>query len=541
MLFVRTIVGSYPALREGIIAKLQQSMDTIKTEKVFRIALWVLGEYSEEWSVVQCSLEAVMGAMGSLPLKADDAKKVEAPVAADAASDAGPNKKSVLLSDGTYGTELESAPVVEAPTGGLPTMRRLLVTRDLYLGSVLATTLTKLALKACAIHGADSDTAKAIVVEVMLRLCAIASLSQGKTDLDCVERVVLCLRTLAQPACASVCKPFMMEGCREVFTDMLAQQSELEKDDDEDKIVIAAEADDLISFRQLRGPAFKDVGASAIDIDDGDVMRAIGSEGDADDYAGQLKRVHQLSGFGDPVYAEAFMTVHDYDIVLEILVINRTPQTLTNLTVELAVMGDLKVVERPQTYTIGPLDQRTIKASVKVSSTETGHIFGTISYEETTAEQAAANERMRGKKSDPFSCSGELHMVHLNAIHLDIMDYIEPATCSDSSFRSMWAEFEWENKVAVNTALEDVTAFLNHIVQSTNMKCMTPTAAMGGDSQFLAANLYAKSIFGEDALVNVSVEKQDTGKIAGYIRIRCKTQGIALSLGERIQLVQRGV
>jgi coatomer subunit beta len=60
MLFVRTIVGSYPALREGIIAKLQQSMDTIKTEKVFRIALWVLGEYSEEWSVVQCSLEAVM-------------------------------------------------------------------------------------------------------------------------------------------------------------------------------------------------------------------------------------------------------------------------------------------------------------------------------------------------------------------------------------------------------------------------------------------------------------------------------------------------
>jgi len=29
-----------------------------------------------------------------------------------------------------------------------------------------------------------------------------------------------------------------------------------------------------------------------------------------------------------------------------------------------------------------------------------------------------------------------------------------------------------------------------------------------GDSGFLAANLYAKSIFGEDALVNVSVEKR---------------------------------
>ena len=51
------------------------------------------------------------------------------------------------------------------------------------------------------------------------------------------------------------------------------------------------------------------------------------------------------------------------------------------------------------------------------------------------------------------------------------------------------------------------------------------------------------SVFGEDALVNVSVEKKDdnNGKLAGYIRIRSKTQGIALSLGDRITSVQRGL
>jgi Coatomer beta subunit appendage platform len=50
------------------------------------------------------------------------------------------------------------------------------------------------------------------------------------------------------------------------------------------------------------------------------------------------------------------------------------------------------------------------------------------------------------------------------------------------------------------------------------------------------------SVFGEDALVNVSVEKKEDndGKLAGYIRIRSKTQGIALSLGDRITSVQRG-
>ena len=63
----------------------------------------------------------------------------------------------------------------------------------------------------------------------------------------------------------------------------------------------------------------------------------------------------------------------------------------------------------------------------------------------------------------------------------------------------------------------------------------------------MAANLYAKSVFGEDALVNLSVERKedsaltagDTNRLVGYVRIRSKTQGIALSLGERISSIQR--
>ncbi len=59
----------------------------------------------------------------------------------------------------------------------------------------------------------------------------------------------------------------------------------------------------------------------------------------------------------------------------------------------------------------------------------------------------------------------------------------------------------------------------------------------------LCSSLFTHSVFGEDALVNVSVEKKDDndGKLAGYIRIRSKTQGIALSLGDRITNVQRGL
>lgn len=76
------------------------------------------------------------------------------------------------------------------------------------------------------------------------------------------------------------------------------------------------------------------------------------------------------------------------------------------------------------------------------------------------------------------------------------------------------------------------------------MSCLTPPSALEGSCNFLSANLYAKSIFGEDALANLSIELVDSSdegeikkKIIGFIRIRSKTSGIAVSLGDKIRKV----
>lgn len=537
ILFVRTIVQQYEALRQSVVQKLIMCLPDIKAARVYRVALWVVGEYCDEADDIDSGMAAVKEGMGEIPLKAviDSAEvKPDAGTEDASAQEASSvTTKTIQLADGTYGTELISSDAPVVAQDDAPMLRKLLTAGDSFLGSVVATTITKLVLKLMAIHGDDSETAKAAVMDGMLRLCALAELANtteknmnpNVVQSDCVERIVLCLRMLGSPKASELLKETWATGGRASFADMLKGEEEPEE---EEETVISAQADDLISIRQLRGT--KVLGSTEIDIDDGDIQRAQGA--DKSDFSERLNHVHQLSGFADPVYAEAYVTVHDYDIVLEILVINRTQSVLNNLQIELATMGDLKIVERPQTYTIGPGEQRTIKANIKVSSTETGHIFGTIVYDSVVSEDADADA-----KDDT---TGGKVVVNLNDIHLDIMDYICPASCSDAAFRSMWAEFEWENKVAVNTNIADVNSFLHHVVENTNMKCMTPTSALGGDCNFLAANLYAKSIFGEDALVNVSIEKQDDGKIVGYIRIRSKTQGIALSLGDRITAVQRG-
>ena len=159
-----------------------------------------------------------------------------------------------------------------------------------------------------------------------------------------------------------------------------------------------------------------------------------------------------------------------------------------------------------QPFVLAPNDFANIKANVKVASTENGIIFGNIVYD------------VAGSTSDR-------NVVVLNDIHIDIMDYIVPASCTETEFRSMWAEFEWENKVSVNTTLTDLMGYLNSLLASTNMKCLTPDKALQGECGFMAANLYAKSIFGEDALANVSLEKnfnKPEAPVTGHIRWEMK-------------------
>ena len=79
---------------------------------------------------------------------------------------------------------------------------------------------------------------------------------------------------------------------------------------------------------------------------------------------------------------------------------------------------------------------------------------------------------------DIAGSTSDRNVVVLNDIHIDIMDYIVPASCTETEFRCMWAEFEWENKVSVNTTVANLADYLAGLLKSTNMKCLTPSKVM---------------------------------------------------------------
>ena len=571
--FVREIVETFPDMRAMVLAKLRSVCSDITASEVHRVALWVLGQYSQSAEEVAAAQHCIRECIGPLPLtmpfaeyaayaNARPEEGAGGEEAATASASASKHRGPVVLADGTYASQTALTDEGRARAGApdledtpVPSLRKLLLAGDFYLGSVVASTLSKLALRVVELAGRDSRPGKTTLVDAMLVMCSLVELggsglagtaallpahlmlavsgrsygaagrpgagggggggggtgtggekltkdsewggsgapggalaggggSTGgaaapsassasassaaavpsgiRIDQDSFERIVLCMRVLGDPASCAAALPVLLHSCRGTFRALLMDRrhraaqavaegvagtgqqgvsfalgalagapgaggagasasasssssssssglrgSELaSRDGNEGSGRVRADAPLLV--RQLRGAGkgnLDDLALGALE----DVEKAAGSG--VEDFAARLQRVLQLTGFADPVYCEAYVRIHEFDIVLELLVINRTDTTLTNVALEMSVMGDLKLVDRPPIFTLGPRDSRTLKANIKVSSTETGHIFGTIAY------------------NTPASPNDQI-VVNLVEIHVDIMDYIHPAMCS---------------------------------------------------------------------------------------------------------------
>ena len=92
---------------------------------------------------------------------------------------------------------------------------------------------------------------------------------------------------------------------------------------------------------------------------------------------------------------------------MEITVINRTTRTMTDLSVELSVTGSFNIIEKPAKVTLDAGERKELRAIIKVNSTETGFIFGSVTFS--------------------YSSSAEHVVVNLNEVSVSLMEYIKPA------------------------------------------------------------------------------------------------------------------
>jgi coatomer subunit beta len=322
--FVKEVVERFPDLRASIIERLVSTLGEVRAGKVYRGVLWIIGEYSLEVKDIQDAWKGIRSSLGEIPILASEQKLLDDVSEGKEGDDqvnghtkaAAPTGSRKVLADGTYATEsaLTSSAAAKAKLDAVknsqkPPLRQLVLDGDYYLATVLSSTLTKLVMRYSELSQNVART-NALRAEAMLIMISIIRVGQSQfvktfIDEDSVDRIMSCVRSLSEFSEKKELEAVFLEDTRRSFATMVAtEEKKRAAKEASEKMKSAVNVDDSFSIRQLKK---KDADGS--DEIEQDLERATGGDTATEDLSSKLSRVVQLTGFSDPVYAEAYVKV----------------------------------------------------------------------------------------------------------------------------------------------------------------------------------------------------------------------------------------
>jgi coatomer subunit beta len=104
------VVEKFPALRPSITEHLIRTLPEIKSGKVYRGILWILGEYVESAREIVNTFQEVRKVIGEIPILAAEQRLLDETSVEEEEKEGDEKKESVttrpkVLADGTYATE----------------------------------------------------------------------------------------------------------------------------------------------------------------------------------------------------------------------------------------------------------------------------------------------------------------------------------------------------------------------------------------------------------------------------------------------------
>lgn len=530
--YSKRVLEKVPALRSMAVAQLVNVLlgaDAPVSASSAAGLLWIIGEFCSSVESIEATFGRIKDSFGPLPL-------VETELGAQAEADAGTDADAVpepsrslkptrkLNADGTYVTEsaLTATAAQNRRTmgggahghghGHIHVLRAFVLAGEYAVAVALGGCVTKLVL-----HAEDDAPAKgnALKAQAMLILTSIlrgglSRLVPAPIDKDSYDRLMLFLRVLSRPS-SSLRAAFSHECVAGYEAHLRKTSSAGGSSSPSDASGVPVDQHVRFRLSSLAGGAKQGAVTLVPDEWRRDVDRAMGADSRSTKLVSALSRVVQLTGFSDEIYAETYVTVSHSDIILDILLVNQIESTLQNVAIDLSTSGDLKINEKPAPLNLAPLGFAVAKAGIKVRAAASGQIFGCISYGVT-----------------------DINSIVLSDLHIDICEFIRPTPASDDLFRTVWPTLEWENKINVPVvAAHSLVSVMKTILDGAHLHCITPAYGVSETGEYLAANMFARSHFAEEILANICLEHTSDG-VSGHLRLRSKTQGIAVALGDKI-------
>uniref|UniRef100_A0A5K3FWB2 Coatomer subunit beta n=1 Tax=Mesocestoides corti TaxID=53468 RepID=A0A5K3FWB2_MESCO len=396
--FLRDDVYRHPHHKALILEKILQVLPSVAGFEVLGHLLWICCEFCSIKTDILEFMQVVRQCLGPLPLvqkevarvaaefgptseengdtgeKCDSATPAEAPIKKVTADGAYATQSALTIGSGASSADNFKRPVIQAA----------LFTNHFFVGAVLSAGLVKLYSRYISLVDSSESGVEAknkFSAECMLIISSIIHLARSglvtrHVNPDIIDHMWTCLVALSDSR-TNVASAFEKLG-RGVLGEMLEIQEAEAKAEMKKRLAIVNnelsassvtkvnKVDTPVNFSMLVPPGEDQ--SEQVDQFTLTLSQALtGTAKTGDAYAtSKLKKVHQLTGFSDPVYAEAFVSVNHFDIALDVLLVNQTNDTLQNLTLELSTLGDHKLVEKPRAITLAAQDFANICANIKV-------------------------------------------------------------------------------------------------------------------------------------------------------------------------------
>lgn len=210
LVFVREIIHKFPNSKQLLLQRLLEIYSSIKSVKILRGTLWILGEYCESTEDIQNLITLIRQSLGDIPIVDDEIKRAAGQDTNkdDELQSTITTTQQLVTADGTYASQsaFVSNNTVNKNKDDMenrPTFRKFLLQGHFFIASALARTLTKLAIKYSRLVDGNLVKQNRFYAESMLIITSV--LHFGKSGLpkksineDDNDSLNVCLRVLSE-------------------------------------------------------------------------------------------------------------------------------------------------------------------------------------------------------------------------------------------------------------------------------------------------------------------------------------------------------
>ena len=519
-----------------MLNKIIKMFEEIDQYEIMETCIWILANYSNELPLLKQTFDLIMKNLGDLDFEYNENEFFENPEdkSEKTSSDKRTVTKTVVLPDGTYGTVTQVLDVKDIKKQKENKyLRKFLLETTFYFAANLISGLTNIIFK---MKKLNFDKYNIYYYNTINIICSILKMNSKLVykDPDNTNHIQMCLKFLLTNN--DTIYDEWNQYMQKYENSLKIEQDKTKKEEEElvlkkNKDFKNNQPDDFISFRHCKmyDPDNFDVEEddnnlnlnkkSSLDNDDEDnidIQNSLLNFGTNRETSNKKRRfVEVLSGTEDPLFVESVVNIYTFDLNIEFTIKNRSKNALQNVSLQLFVPKEFSIIEKPPIFNLDQGETVHVRSSVKFTKTINAYIFGQISFN---------------------NFKGENSFMHLSGLFIELLSTYKE-NISDLDFRKNWNDYTWEHNVMIVSRKKSFSECINELIKGLKMTMVFPKSVdlINDDYPFMVANLFAKTRLGENALVNISVEKSKDNKIIGTCVIRSKTKDFMTGLGEKIK------